>query len=168
VIYRFCPQCGGSLRVGFPLGEGRPPLTCGSCGFAFYQNSKPAAGALVVHDGKVLLVKRRVAPARGAWDIPGGFLELGEHPREGAIRELREETGLGIRLFEPIGIYVDKYGDDVWTLNIYYEAGIREGTPRPGSDAYSLAWFKPDELPSDLAFPHQHEMLANWRVRFKE
>jgi len=48
----------------------------------------------VVKGGRLLLVKRGVEPYKGCWDIPGGFLEAGEHPEDGAVREGQEETGL--------------------------------------------------------------------------
>lgn len=45
-------------------------------------------------DGGLLLVKRGIEPAKGFWALPGGFLETGESWQEGAVREVREETGL--------------------------------------------------------------------------
>lgn len=66
-------------------GEAFAPVKCGVCGKWHYHNSKPCAGALVVRDGKVLLAQRGVEPFKGYWDIPGGFLEAGEHPEHGAF-----------------------------------------------------------------------------------
>ena len=59
-------------------------------------------GAVVVHEGRVLLVKRGAAPSRGLWAVPGGALELGETLQQGAEREILEETGVAIRAREPI------------------------------------------------------------------
>ncbi|MGC6492246.1 MAG: NUDIX domain-containing protein [Myxococcota bacterium] len=47
---------------------------------------------VLLHKGHVLLIERRSHPGKGLWALPGGFLNAGEWPREGAIRELREET----------------------------------------------------------------------------
>lgn len=58
-------------------------------------------GALVVRDGKVLLVRRSNPPGRGKWSIPGGHLELGEGICRAALRELEEETGV---TGEPLGV----------------------------------------------------------------
>ncbi|MCE4607175.1 MAG: NUDIX hydrolase [Desulfurococcales archaeon] len=58
-------------------------------------------GALVVEEGRVLMVKRKYPPRKGYWSIPGGHVELGERVEDAAVRELREETGLEA---EPLGI----------------------------------------------------------------
>lgn len=56
--------------------------------------------AVVVHSGHLLLVRRRAAPGRGLWALPGGFLDPEERVEAGCLRELREETGL--KLPEPV------------------------------------------------------------------
>ena len=61
-----------------------------------------AAGAVVIHQNKVLLVLRGQAPAKGMWAIPGGSVELGETLQAAAEREIMEETGLQIQAGEVI------------------------------------------------------------------
>jgi len=74
---------------------------------------------LVVKGGRLLLVKRGVEPYEGCWDIPGGFLEAGEHPEDGAVREVQEETGLKVRLRGFFGAYIDTYGQGGETCSIW-------------------------------------------------
>ena len=66
---------------------------CESCGFIYWNNSRPTAGGVVEDSqGRVLLGRRGINPSKGLWDLPGGFLEPGEHPEAGFVRELLEES----------------------------------------------------------------------------
>jgi 8-oxo-dGTP diphosphatase len=119
----------------------------------------------------VLLVQRAVDPGRGKWDIPGGFLEPDELPQEGAIRELREETGLAITPTDLLGFYMDDYpygppGSQEKVLIVYFLA-TATGDAHPADDASAIGWFVPDDLPgpADLAFPHLARALDDLRQR---
>ena len=58
-------------------------------------------GAVVVDEGRVLLIRRGTEPLKGHWSLPGGLLEVGESLTDGVIREVREETGL---IVEPVAL----------------------------------------------------------------
>ncbi len=168
--YTFCPYCG--KRLALRRIDSRELPACPACSFIFYNNSAPCVGVLITRVGQepcpeVLLVKRAIEPAKDCWDIPGGFLESGEHPEAGAKRELREETGLEIELTELLGFFMDVYGEEKEpVLNICYLARTIGGEPRPGDDAAEIAWFSLDDLPDNIAFEWEREalgMLANRR-----
>jgi 8-oxo-dGTP diphosphatase len=148
-------------------------LGCDRCGRIVYPAAKPTAGALVMRDGRVLLVRRGVEPGRGKWDIPGGFLEPDELPQEGAIRELREETGLAITPTALLGFYVDDYPygppGNVEKVLIVYFLATAAGEARPDDDAEAIGWFAPGELPApgDLAFPHLARALDDLRRKLR-
>jgi 8-oxo-dGTP diphosphatase len=162
--YRYCPHCGGKL---LNATHGRAiRFDCTLCSRPLYENSKPCASAIVVRDGRVLLARRAVDPLRGYWDIPGGFLEAGEEPESGAVRELLEETGLRVQPRELLGMWIDRYGDgpdSVFTLNIYYLADAPDGEPQAQDDVAELRWFGPNEIPDDMAFPHSRLVLDRWQ-----
>lgn len=163
--WRLCPRCGNELR--------REPgsVTCPSCGSAYYANSEPTACALCMDDaGRLLLVRRAHPPFAGYWDLPGGFLEEGEHPLDALRRELREETGLEIEPREFVGAWIDWYtdGDPTGasaTLNLYWTARVLSGEPAAADDVSELRWFAPDELPpcDALAFANVALVLDAWR-----
>jgi ADP-ribose pyrophosphatase YjhB (NUDIX family)/predicted GIY-YIG superfamily endonuclease len=162
--YRFCPRCGGRLDP--QAVHGGEVLACEVCGRRHYANAKPAAGVLIVREGRVLLVRRSLEPYLGYWDIPGGFLDEEEDPETGAVREAREETGLEVRLMDFLGFYMDHYdfqGERYAILNIYFVAKA-EGEPQPGDDADACRWFPLDALPERIAFPHAHEVLRDLRT----
>lgn len=162
--WRHCPVCATAVE---PEG-GR--FECPECGFVTFAHSMPTSSA-VVDDGhgRVLLSRRANDPAAGKWDLPGGFLEEGEHPLEALRRELREEAAIGLADEELLGIWIDRYtykGRDVATLNVYYSARLAEGTPEPADDVAELRWFHPDEIPTaELAFGHITDVLSTWRAR---
>lgn len=166
---KFCSVCGGALT---PAAGPHHPQKCASCGAEYFRNSKPCAGALVIRHGRMLLARRAIEPFKDHWDIPGGFLNEGEHPDDGARREILEETGLRVRLTGLLGIYMDRYGGadaDEWTLNIYYLAEpLDDAEPRAADDASELAWFLPGELPAQMAFKHENQVLADWQTRLRQ
>jgi 8-oxo-dGTP diphosphatase len=164
--FRFCPDCGQAL----PRVDGQRVLsqTCDACKAVHWRNAKPCAGALVVREGKVLLGRRAIEPARGAWDIPGGFLEPWELPAEAAVREVREETGLDVRIQNLLTIVVDTYAQREYTLNLYYLTQIVGGVLQPADDLADVRWFGPDELPDNMAFAHCLEVLDAWRSSLAE
>jgi ADP-ribose pyrophosphatase YjhB (NUDIX family) len=161
--WAWCPRC----RAALERGEGR--VTCTECGFVGYANSQPTASALVFDEsGRILLGRRAGEPDEGKWDLPGGFLEEGEHPLEGLVRELREETGLDVEPLELAAIEMDRYGDDdeaPWTLNLYWTARAVSGEPKAADDVAELSWFAPGELPPDdqLAFRNNARVLSRFR-----
>jgi 8-oxo-dGTP diphosphatase len=163
--WQYCPRCRSELRGG----ERR--LECPACGFVAYPASKPTACALCEDgDGRVLLARRAVEPFNGRWDIPGGFLDEGEHPLDGLRRELREETGMEVEPLEFVGVWIDHYGGDSSaeaTLNLYWTARVVAGEPEPADDVSELQWFGPDELPGpdELAFENVPLVLSAWRAR---
>jgi len=69
-------------------------------------------GGVIIDNGRALLIRRGSEPLRGEWSIPGGTLELGESLQEGVARELREETGLDVRVLELIEVFDRIFPDE--------------------------------------------------------
>ncbi len=66
-----------------------------------------AVKALMIQDGKALIIRRRQFDSHkaGAWDLPGGRLEVGENPYDGLKREIKEETGMGADIICPLDVH---------------------------------------------------------------
>ena len=62
-------------------------------------------GAVIIHGGKVVIVKRRFEPLAGQWSLPGGRLELGETLESGLAREMLEETGLEVEVGPVVDVF---------------------------------------------------------------
>ncbi len=108
-------------------------------------------GAVVVQDGRALIVKRAGEPLKGQWSIPGGAVELGETLRQAAAREAREETGLVVEAGEVLEVFDSIYRDPAGKCQYHYvlvdflcrPAG---GELRAGSDAGEVRWVTAEEL----------------------
>ncbi|QKT04635.1 NUDIX hydrolase [Ectothiorhodospiraceae bacterium 2226] len=112
---------------------------------------RAGVGALVIHDGRVLLVRRGAAPHQGEWAIPGGKVELGETLQQAAAREVLEETGLRIAAGEPVYAFDVIERDALGAVCFHYvvvdlEARYLGGELRADSDVLDAAWLRPDEL----------------------
>lgn len=164
--YQWCPRCREKLVVGKVDDTVRPH--CPACGFVYYQNPAPAAGAIIVRDKSILLVQRSVDPARGDWCIPAGFTEWTEHPQQTAIRELKEETGLDISITGMFDVFMGMDDPRTHAVLILYHAEITGGELRPGDDADDARYFDFNSLPPNIAFQAHRDALALYRVRFLE
>jgi ADP-ribose pyrophosphatase YjhB (NUDIX family) len=160
--WRFCARCSSEVEHE----EGR--VRCAACGFVHYANSEPTACAICVDErGRVLLARRAKEPFKGYWDLPGGFLEEGEHPLDALRRELREETTLEVEPLDFVGIWMDRYPYGTQTgstLNLYWTARVVGGSAQAADDVSEVAWFAPDELPREEEFAfHIPDVLRAWR-----
>jgi ADP-ribose pyrophosphatase len=108
-------------------------------------------GAVVVHEGRVLLIRRAKEPMRGRWLVPGGTVEWGETLQEAVVREVREETGLDVRAREMVAVLdrihpePDAAGGASGTAEhhfviVDYLCDWVSGTLQAGSDAEEAAW----------------------------
>lgn len=152
--FRFCPA------DGTPLGEPRQSggATCPECGRSWYRNSAPTVGAAIVRDGRALVTVRAVEPEKGRVDVPGGFLEVGEHPVDGLKREVREELGVEVEVEgNPVLLATHTYGPDgIWVLTMGFRARIVDGEPRPADDVAEIRWISAQEI-DDTDFAWEHD-----------
>jgi 8-oxo-dGTP diphosphatase len=108
-------------------------------------------GALIVEDGRVLLVKRRHPPLKGEWSIPGGALEVGETLREAAAREACEETSLTVQVMDLLGVY-DRVLRDAEGRTLYHYVLIDflcrrvQGKVSAAGDAEEARWYTPEDV----------------------
>ncbi len=127
-----------------------------------YEYARPAVAADVAIvsldlEPQVLLIRRGGEPFRGAWALPGGFVDPQEPLAAAAERELLEETGLRDVAMEQIGAFGDPGRDPRgWVISIVFLARVdrRLVKPAAGDDAAEVGWHRLDQLPANLAFDH--------------
>lgn len=139
--YTHCPLCGGMLRD--VRIEERLRRACANpeCGYIFYDNPLPVVAALIEYDGFVILARNKSWP-ENMFGLITGFLERGESPEEGVLREVREELGVEGRVAGLIGVYPFERKNE---LILAYHI-IAQGDIRPGEEIAEYRLIAPDRL----------------------
>lgn len=130
----------------------------------------PACGVLAADaQGRLLLQRRRDT---GQWALPMGKMELGETPRQCAIRETREETGVLVELTGLLGVYSDpghivQYGDGEirQEYELIFLARPIGGNPTANDEASDVRWVAPDDLGNLDIHPTQWRRLNHYLNR---
>jgi ADP-ribose pyrophosphatase YjhB (NUDIX family) len=112
-------------------------------------------GAVVVDEGRVLLVRRGTEPLKGEWSLPGGVLELGESLLSGVVREVLEETGLTVEPLELVELLdrIHRVDDRVRYHYVIadYLCRVSGGDLKAASDATAVRWVERAEWNSHSA-----------------
>lgn len=109
----------------------------------------PGVSVLVIHEGRVLLVRRGREPNRGIWALPGGRVEAGERPADAAIREVAEETAVqidGLREIDSVDVAASDTGQR-YAITVF-SADYRSGSPTAGDDAADARWLALTDIAS--------------------
>ena len=115
------------------------------------EHPRVGVGAVVLREGRILLVRRGAAPAQGFWAIPGGGLRLGETLQEGAEREILEEMGITICAGEPLFVCDSFEKDGAGRIRFHYvivdmTADYLSGDTKGDDDALEARWVSPAEI----------------------
>ena len=108
-------------------------------------------GAVILHDGRALIVQRASEPRKGEWTVPGGVLEVGETLRSGIEREVLEETGLLVKAGPVVDVYENIWPDASGKTEFHYVlvdflCELISGELQAGTDAAEARWITVEEL----------------------
>jgi ADP-ribose pyrophosphatase YjhB (NUDIX family) len=111
---------------------------------------------LIEKSGAIVLIKRKKDPYKGKLALPGGFVNYRETVEAAAVREVREETSLEVKLVDILGVYSDPTRDPRdHVISVVFVGEPISGEPQAGDDASIASWYDLnicDQL--DLAFDH--------------
>jgi len=123
-----------------------------------YDYPRVGVAAIVTHQQKVLFGKRIVANGDYVWQLPGGWIELGESPEQTARREVMEETGLGLGELRFVGLTNNNFSDQNHSISLYFEAECSDSkkiiNPEPGR-CEQWVWLDWQELQNNMYLPLQ-------------
>ncbi len=110
-------------------------------------------GAVIIQDGRALIVQRAGEPRKGEWTVPGGVLEIGETLRSGVEREVLEETGLVVKAGSVVDVFENIWPDAEGKTQFHYVlvdflCELVSGELKVATDASDARWISLEELDS--------------------
>jgi NADH pyrophosphatase NudC (nudix superfamily) len=158
--YSFCPNC--TSRMGLTSIENRDRPVCPNCGLIQFRNPSPAVAVLVVSENRFLLGKRLAGVSQGKWATPSGYIEYEEDFLTTGIREVREETGLEIKIDAILNVASSFISPSSHFFSVYLLASVIGGELRSGDDFSEAQWFEFGGLLPELAFEEDAHMIARY------
>ncbi len=145
--FNFCPKCGGEF-----VDNNFKCKRCTKCGFIYYFNPSSAVAAIIKNSkGEILVSTRAHEPAKGMFDLPGGFVDSYESGEQSVAREVLEECNIKVTstkyLFSiPNTSY--NYSDfEVHTLDMFYECQVENMSPlKAADDVATLQFISPKDV----------------------
>lgn len=165
-MQHYCFECGTPLatrRI-----EHRDREACPSCGWIHYAQLKVGAAVLIEKNDKLLLLQRNHEPWKGSWMVPAGYVEADEDPRDAAVREVLEETGLRVELGDLYQVYYfndDPRGNGV---SFVYRAENVSGALQINHESMNAEYFSWQEIPDDLTKGSHDRMILAWRTQARQ
>lgn len=108
------------------------------------RHSVSVAAVITDNTGRVLVIQRR---DNGAWQIPGGILELGETIEEGLRREVKEETGVDVEPIRLTGVYKNMR---LGVVALVFRATVTGGTPGPTEESAAVDWWPIERATAEM------------------
>lgn len=136
------------------------------------ENSKieVICGAIIVEGDSFVMVQEGKESCRGKWNIPAGHLEIGEDIFEAALREVKEETNLDVKLEGLVGVYQDVSDEGVNIVKFIFKASKRCGDFKiSGDEILDVKWITFDEFmslsPDKIRVQDLKDMIADYMNR---
>ncbi len=156
----YCSICGDRMEARIPDDDDHVRPVCCRCGHVHYENPKLVVGCIPVLGDRVLLCKRNIAPQKGKWTLPAGYLENGESVQDGAMRETLEETRSEVEIIAPYRMF-----NLVFVHQIYFmfRAKLLDENFGPTKESMAVRLFHEADIPwEDIAFESIRQTLKDF------
>lgn len=158
--FKYCPRCAESTLEPFLVNG----LKCRNCGFIYFHNTASAVAAIIEYDNGIILAKRAFEPAKGLFDLPGGFVDRKESLEDALKREIMEELSLEIISMSYLGSFSNLYNyEDVsyYTADAVFICKPSPGmVPKPSEELAEITISSPDNIDMNcIAFESARKAL---------
>jgi ADP-ribose pyrophosphatase YjhB (NUDIX family) len=148
---KFCPACAHPLEQRIPAGDTRVRSVCPACGAVHYENPRVVVGCVPEWQGRILLCRRAIAPRRGYWTTPAGFLEIGETLQQAAARESLEEAQIRVQIGSLLSVTHVLHAAQV---HVSFRARMLDEGFGAGVETLEVGLYEEATIPWDqIAFP---------------
>ncbi|MFO7868853.1 MAG: NUDIX domain-containing protein [Bacteroidales bacterium] len=160
-VFQYCPSCGAQNLCKHSFKS----IQCASCGFLFFVNPAAAVAAVIINSAdEVLLTKRAFEPAKGMYDLPGGFVDPGETAEHALKREIAEELHVDVTAYSYFASFPNEYvynGLLYYTVDMVYFCDISSTQEMCPADDVSDVIFLPisETLISQVGLPSIKNIL---------
>ena len=152
----YCQICGSKLEK--HISETIHHPYCHTCKKISYLDPKVATVIIIENNSTILLVKRDIEPNIGRWSFPSGYVDRGEKTEIAAAREVKEETGIEIKVIGLQGVYS---GKGAVIVIVYKAIALNPKSGNPREEVQEIKWFPIKDLP-DLPFPYDDEIIFDY------
>lgn len=169
-VIRYCPRCGGKA---FKSNDNGRSFNCEGCRFNYYLNNSAAVACLIFNaEGKLLLARRAIEPAKGMLDLPGGFVEPMESAEAAVVREIKEELGILVTDVKYLASYPNEYifsDFSVFTVDLAFVCKVDDITAIvPADDVSEVEFFFPkDVIKEDLCSESMANIIGEYIIKYQ-
>ena len=158
---RFCAHCGTPCK--HDQSEGGIRSICTACNFIHYKNPQPAIAVLIERDKHFVLGKRiSKSLGHGQWCMPCGYVEYHEDYLSAAVREVKEETTVDVRIKSIISVVTNYLKPNIHSLVTVLSAEIISGEIQAADGMEEVAWFPyTGEFP-EMAFEADTHIISRY------
>ncbi|HKL01236.1 MAG TPA: NUDIX hydrolase [Desulfotignum sp.] len=156
----YCSLCGAGMENRIPDDDDHVRPVCGRCGHVHYENPKLVVGCVPVLGERVLLCRRNIAPQKGKWTLPAGYLENGESVQDGAVRETLEETRSAVEIIAPYRMFNLVFVHQIYLM---FRAKLLDENFGPTKESTAVQLFHEADIPwEEIAFASIRQTLKDF------